>query len=87
MHDHEPTENTCPHGSRPVDERCDVCWREENGDDIDFAMLDLPTRPGPAKASAAPEQDPVAARLEREQVKAAFLRPVEVKHGSGKVKV
>lgn len=56
-------------------------------DDIDFGMLDLPTRPGPAKASAAPEQDSISARLEREQVKAAFLRPVEVKHGSGKVKV
>lgn len=28
----EPTENVCRHGSRPVDERCDICWREENGE-------------------------------------------------------
>lgn len=60
---------------------------DSDTDDLDFAMLIPPTRPGPCKAATAPEVDPVAARLELEQVKQAFLRPAEVKHGSGKVKV
>lgn len=98
MHDN-PTEHTCPHGSRPIDERCDACWREEN-DPIDFAMLTPPTRPGPCKAATAPEVDPVEKRLEdrRKQNEyrrefyttpqgQQFSRWVEVKHGSGKVKV
>lgn len=34
--------------------------------DLDFAMLTPPTRPGPCKAAAAPEVDPVEKRLERE---------------------
>lgn len=71
MHD-EPLHNTCRHGSRPIDERCDICWREENGDD-DFAMLTPPTRPGPAKASAAPEQDPTERQLDREREAARFI--------------
>ena len=80
-------------------------------DDIDFGMLDLPTRPGPAKASAAPETDMTAHLLEikrtglrfvnlqreadmayeyRRQTHASMGKSgpyVEVKHGSGKVKV
>jgi hypothetical protein len=55
-------------------------------DDIDFTFVDIFIRPGPAMATVAPEMDPVERRLEREQVKAAFLRPIEVKHNSGKVK-
>jgi hypothetical protein len=41
-------------GSRlthPADINLDEQW----DDDIDFAMTDLPTRPGPCKAAAAPE--------------------------------
>lgn len=111
MHD-DPTEHTCPHGSRPIDERCDTCWREENEDPIDFAMLTPPTRLGPCKAAAAPEVDPVEKRLEREYLEACHIKicnlqnqadmareyerqvrfrmgssAIEVKHGSGKVKV
>lgn len=41
-------------------------------DAIDFGMLDLPTRPGPAKASAAPEQDSVEKRLDEEREAAPF---------------
>lgn len=29
----EPTEHTCRHGSRPIDERCEECWREEGGEE------------------------------------------------------
>ena len=56
---------------------------------LDFAMFDLPTRPGPCRKATAEEQDPVAARLARERAAAAF-RPepcIEVRWGSGKVKV
>lgn len=28
----EATENVCRHGARPVDERCDECWRAEGGE-------------------------------------------------------
>lgn len=35
-------------------------------DDLDFAMLTPPTRPGPCKAVTAPEVDPVEKRLEQE---------------------
>lgn len=61
-------------------------------DDIDFAMLlNLPSRPGPCKAAETPERDPVEARLQREVEAAPFVAravvAVEVKHGSGKVKV
>lgn len=35
-------------------------------DDIDFAMTDLPTRPGPTRATTAPEQDSIEKRLARE---------------------
>lgn len=40
---------------------------DHDTDDLDFAMLTPPTRPGPAKAATAPEVDPVERRLEREQ--------------------
>lgn len=68
-------------------------------DDLDFAMFDLPTRPGPAKAAAAPEQDPWECRLTSESTAAEWAAhymglgfqcmqtAIEVKHGSGKVKV
>ena len=62
-------------------------------DDIDFAMFDSwgfhNTRPGPARATAAPEQDPVEKRLQEDREAARFrvLAAIEVKHGSGKVKV
>jgi len=57
-------------------------------DDIDFAMLDLPTRPGPAKAATAPEQEPVERRMEREREAAPHIAAaLEVQHGSGNVKV
>jgi|SRR5687768_13007423 len=39
---------------------------EHDTDDLDFAMLTPPTRPGPCKVAAAPELDPVEARLELE---------------------
>lgn len=61
-------------------------------DDIDFVMFDLPTR-ATCKAAETPERDPVEARLQREVEAAPFVaravvaRAVEVKHGSGKVKV
>ena len=35
-------------------------------DDLDFAMLTPPTRPGPCKAATSPEVDPVERRIERE---------------------
>jgi len=81
---------------------------EHDTDDLDFAMLTPPTRPGPCEAATAPEVDPVEKRLEQAQMKAAFIRPIEmtqadvarraasslgkpltieVRHGSGKVKV
>lgn len=49
-------------------------------DDIDFAMLNLPSRPGPCKADKAIETDPVEKRLEREgdrpqDVGAQFVTP------------
>ena len=53
-------------------------------------MFDLPTRPGPAKAAAAPEQDPTERRLDREREAAPFIAEatgVEVRWGSGSVKV
>ena len=62
-----------------------------NADDdfIGFAMFDPPTRPGPCRKAAAEEADPVEARLARERIAAAFHPEpcVEVKYGSGKVKV
>jgi hypothetical protein len=42
-------------------------------DDIDFTFSDLPTRPGPARAAVAPEQDPVERRLEREREAAPHI--------------
>lgn len=70
-------------------------------DDLDFGMFELPTRPGPAKAATAPEQDPVERR--REQALARMIakheaeavrnmvantqRGVEVRWGSGSVKI
>lgn len=60
---------------------------DSDTDGLDFAMLTPPTRPGPCKAATAPETDSTAKRLEQEQMEAAFLRPIEVKHGSGKAKV
>lgn len=85
---------------------------DEDTDDIDFAMLTPPTRPGPAKAATAPEVDPVERRLEREYLAACHIKicnlqnqsdmareyerqvrfrmgsgAVEVRRGSGKVKV
>lgn len=71
-------------------------------DDLDFAMLTPPTRPGPCKAAGAPEVDPVEERLNRERESAPFITPrtsadkigafmcmlaIAVRHGSGKVKV
>lgn len=38
---------------------------DSDTDDLDFAMLTPPTRPGPCKAATAPEVDPVEKRLER----------------------
>lgn len=37
----------------------------DSDNDLDFAMLTPPTRPGPCKAATAPEVDPVEKRLER----------------------
>lgn len=37
----------------------------DEADDLDFAMLAPPTRPGPCKAAATPETDSTAKRLER----------------------
>ena len=72
---------------------------------LDFAMLDLPARPGPCRKAAAEEADPVEARLTREiesapyRVRirplepetpvewAEFMKAVEFRWGSGKVKV
>jgi hypothetical protein len=80
----------------------------EHDDDLDFAMLTPPTRPGPCKSASAPEVDPVEARIERERQAAKYRccspvckgygwraseKPhpcpegIEVRHGSGKVKV
>ena len=75
----------------------------DSDDLFDFAMNVLNTRPGPCKAATAPEVDPVEARLERERHAAPFVdhafaavrngrivehkMAVEVRHGSGKVKV
>lgn len=72
-------------------------------DDLDFAMLTPPTILGPCKAASAPEVDPVEAELrrniERAGYKARHLEmalvggqaivnvAIEVRHGSGKVKV
>lgn len=68
-------------------------------DAIDFEMTDLPTRPGPCRKAAAEETDATAARLAGEVEAAPFIDrrfnaarhkanlAVEVKHGSGKVKV
>lgn len=56
-------------------------------DDIDFAMLDLPTR-ATCKAAETPERDPVEARLQREVEAATFVaRAIEARARSGKVKV
>lgn len=46
---------------------------DDTHDDLDFAMLTPPTRPGPCKAATAPEVDPVEKRLEREREAARFI--------------
>lgn len=46
-------------------------------DDIDFAMFDLPTRPGPCKAATAPEMDSKEHLLE---IKRAGLRFVNLQN-------
>lgn len=58
-------------------------------DDLAFGMFDLPTRPGPAKAATAPEQDPVERRLDRECEAARYIvtTALEVRWGSGSVKI
>lgn len=57
-------------------------------DDLDFGMFELPTRPGPAKAASAPEQDPVERRLAAEREAAPFIAAaLEVRWGSGSVKI
>jgi hypothetical protein len=67
-------------------------------DPIDFEMTDLPTRPGPCRKAAAEETDATAAALARDYLASEYrarriadaMRPtvaVEVKYGSGKVKV
>jgi hypothetical protein len=70
-----------------------------NDTDLDFAMLTPPARPGPCKAATAPEVDQVEARLERERTAGEWAKhfqemgfqvmptAVEIRHGSGKVKV
>lgn len=77
---------------------------EHDTDDLDFAMLTPPTRPGPCKAAAAPEIDPVMAKIiasndrhalrdearrvkEEKIAERMRLRSIEIRHGSGKVKV
>lgn len=68
--------------------------------DLDFAMLTPPTRPGPCKAATVPETDWAALDLDRDRTAAEWAKfyreemgwcvmptAVEVKHGSGKVKV
>jgi len=64
---------------------------DDDTDDLDFAMLTPTTRPGPCKAATAPEADPVERRLneEREACRHRVARAIglEVRHGSGKVKV
>lgn len=71
-----------------------------DADDLVFAMLTPPTRPGPCKAATAPEVDPVERRLERSAESSLYTytyrrangetgiaTAIEVRHGSGKVKV
>lgn len=73
----------------------------DDTNDLDFAMLTPPTRPGPCKAATALEVDPVERRREQALARmiakheASALRNmvanvqhgIEVRHGSGKVKV
>jgi hypothetical protein len=37
---------------------------------LDFAMLDLPVRPGPCRKAAAEEVDPIEARIEHKRARA-----------------
>jgi hypothetical protein len=91
----------------------------DHDDDLDFAMLTPPARPGPCKAATAPEVDGFEAKMDRASMesavrnmdmpspkhdpwcglrgsklpcgqasnRAALRGAVEVRHGSGKVKV
>ncbi len=47
---------------------------DDDTNDLDFAMLAPPTRPGPCKAAAAPEADPIEVRLERERTAAEWAK-------------
>lgn len=48
-----------------------------NHDDIDFTFADLPTRPGPARATTAPEMDSKEHLLE---IRRSGLRFVNLQH-------
>lgn len=54
---------------------------DSDTDDLDFAMLTPPTRPGPCKAATAPEVDPVEKRLERLLDEAMFVAKGLVQKG------
>jgi hypothetical protein len=59
-------------------------------DDLpDFAMLTPPAvRPGPCRKAAEGERDPVEAALLRDiEANGYRARAVEVRHGSGRVKI
>lgn len=56
---------------------------DSDTDDLDFAMLTQPTRPGPCKAANAPEVDPVEKRLEREREAAEHIAAAAEAPGCG----